>query len=90
MLELYPAARTTAIQRIDRAFAEGAVDVWGSDLTSFNQSLDTGASFRPLLLDRLPPTAELAVSDTFAPVACLFEFHDRSQLRVILIAVPIA
>ncbi len=88
--ELYPAAQTTAIERIGRAFAEGAVDVWGSDLTSFNESLDTDASFRPLLLDRLPPTAELAVSDTFAPVACLFEFHDRSQLKKILIAVPIA
>jgi aldehyde dehydrogenase (NAD+) len=62
---VHPAARADVSDLIERAIAAGAVDLVGG--FDADQLRSTGR-MRPVLLDKVDPTAEIANADLFAPV----------------------
>jgi aldehyde dehydrogenase (NAD+) len=73
---LHPAARESVVTTIERALAGGAVDHLGQ----FDaERLRRDGSMRPLILDRVRATDEIASADLFAPVLSLIRVSQIAE-----------
>ena len=73
---VHSAARSFVADKISEALDQGAVDVLGH---FDEQRLRTAGRMRPVLLDRVTASHEIASSDVFAPVLSMMTVDDDDQ-----------